>query len=42
MAAPSQSKAKKSKAKTTTNIGGKKRLNDEISTKLYKMSNSKM
>jgi hypothetical protein len=34
--APAKSKARKSKA--TTEIGGKKRLNDEVSTKLYKLS----
>ena len=29
---------KKAKAKTTSNIGGKKRLNDEVSATLFKMS----
>lgn len=35
-AAPQQQK--KSKAKATSNIGGQKRLNDELSTNLFKMS----
>lgn len=28
----------KAKSKATSNIGGQKRLNDEVSSKLYKMS----
>ena len=33
-----KSAAPKRKSKATSNIGGKKRLNDEMSSKLYKMS----
>lgn len=34
----SHSTKSKSKASRTSNVGGKKRLNDEMSSKLYKMS----
>lgn len=37
-AAPKSKAPAQKKSKATSNIGGKKRLNDDMSTKLYKMS----
>ena len=36
--APSAKSASKRKSKATSSVGGKKVLNDEVSTKLYKLS----
>ena len=38
MASSMTAPQKKSKSKATSNIGGKKRLNDEVSAQLFKMS----
>ena len=38
MRSSAATKSKKSKTKSTSNIGGQKRLNDELSSNLFKMS----